>query len=586
VDLYSPITKQVYQFQGCFVHCHLPPQCKDAKRQHLEFDTATNIYNKSAAAVQKEHDKFCEFLFSKYSEDVKTIKFVYECDWKIFKKTDKRWKDFLESSNFNPRRPLHKLIPRIAMRSGLLEQYKLMWSKKNNPSECFRISDINAMYAHITLNYKFGVGKPIIIIGDELKHVVVKEKDLFYNDQKMKSGQIHCSIIAPQNEATPYLQFRVANKFNFNPVCRMCSVNLRTKCLHRLETSKAFTSIWTLIDVRKALRENYVITNIYEVHFFPVRKYLLRPFVQCLSSLRIQNSGGLDNLKTLDEKQTYCKMHNDKMQLPSSFALNENNVIRNDTKKALYKNLSNSFFGKFSQNLQNTKTEIVRSQHRLEEIASTYEIIDIYELTNSSLSVEYSRSDIRPNRKGNVYLGSEITAHARVLLFDYIRLLQAEKGITVYGCDTDCLFYSIDKDSIDPLKFSDLLGDFKSVLPSDCEIVSFHSLGCRNYSILFKDAENNLNNIIKVKGLSLKSKHLENPLSPQIYEEFLQANFENELKALTLPQIRKCKTKLSTHLETKLTTFEFKNHLFMKRFLNKTNRNYETLPYGFKEKPN
>ena len=62
VDLYSPETKTMTQYNGCEVHCHLPPECCNPLRKDLKFETTYNIYKKSAATADKELTKFKEFI--------------------------------------------------------------------------------------------------------------------------------------------------------------------------------------------------------------------------------------------------------------------------------------------------------------------------------------------------------------------------------------------------------------------------------------------------------------------------------------------------------------------------------------------
>jgi hypothetical protein len=324
-----------------------------------------------------------------------------------------------------------------------------------------------------------------------------------------------------------------------------------------------------------------LITNFYEIHFFRETKHILRPFVQSLSSARIKNSGGFEKLKTVEEKLAYCKFHNDKMDLPPNFQLTLDSVTSNPLKKSMYKDFSNAFFGKFSQHSKH-KTTLVYSQHQLEAIAAKKEILDFSEIDNN-LMVECEDFDLKPNLKTNLYIGAEITSQARVFTHDFLRLLQEQPGVKCYAVDTDCLMYSIPKNVPDPLPFSDALGDFKSMIPDNCEIVSYQSLGCRNYSFLYKDENNVLHSTIKVKGLSLKSAHLENPLSHEIYEDFIQSHFKKEIKSLTLGQIRLQSEKSKPGYKTKFQTFDFKNDLYMKRLiLDENDCRFPTKPYGFK----
>ena len=579
VDLYSPVTKTVTQYQGCEVHCHLPPECSKPNRANLQFETAKSLYGKSAAQVETEDLKFASLLLENFSEEVQTIDLVYECYWQNFKKTN-AWRNFVATSEVNVDRPLNRLVPRVAMRSGLLDIYNLRWLKSENISETFKVADINGLYASVCMTKQFPVGKFTTLIGSELKKVKIQNHQLFYNDLPLQSGSIHCTVKAPQSELTPFLQYRVSDKFNYLALCKLCARDNRQKCNHRSPKSKHFTSTWTILDINKALQENYIVIDIHEIHFFPETKFLLQNFVQCLTSFRLKNSGGLDHLTSEEEKQNYCERHNSNMNLPPCFALTRSNVKNNPSQKLFFKDMSNSLFGKFSQNSNHSKTEIVWSQHRLEEIVSQFNVIEIYNLSDSSVLVEYETTPNQPNLKSNIYIGSEINAHARIIIHDYIRLLQSA-GISVYAVDTDCLFYSVPENVQDPLKFTDSIGDFKSVIPKNCEVMSYHSLGCRNYSLLYKDANEKLHTITKVKGLSLTSSHLTHLINHQTYENYIEKHFQSEYESLILPQIRNITSKPSFHVTPQLKTFEFKNDLFLKRYVKKHDLDYKTYPYGF-----
>ncbi len=579
VDLYSPVTKTVTQYQGCEVHCHLPPECSKAARANLQFETAKSLYGKPAAQVETENKKFASQLLDNFPEEVKTIESVFECHWNKFKKTN-NWKNFVATSGINLDRPLHRLVPRTAMRSGLLDVYNLRWLKCENIGETFKVADINGLYASVCMTKAFPVDKFTTLIGSELQKVKIQHNQLFYNDLPLESGSIHCTVEAPQAELTPYLQYRVSDKFNYLALCKLCAKNNKQKCNHKSPKSKNFTSTWTILDINKALSENYKVKHIYEIHFFPETKFILQNFVQCLTSFRLQNSGGLDNLNSEEEKQSYCERHNSNMNLPACFALTRSNIKNNPSQKLFFKDMSNSLFGKFSQNSNVSKTEIVWSQHRLEELVSQFNVLEIYNLSETSVLVEYEAISSQPNLKSNVYIGADINAHARIIIFDYIRLLQSV-GICVYAVDTDCLFYSVPKNVKDPLKFSDSIGDFKSVIPKNCEVLSYHSLGCRNYSILYKDCEAKLHTITKVKGLSLTSSHMSQLIDHQTYERYIEKHFQSEYQSLVVPQIRNIASKPSFNVTPKLRTFEFKNDLFLKRYVKKHDLDYKTYPYGF-----
>ena len=200
--------------------------------------------------------------------------------------------------------------------------------------------------------------------------------------------------------------------------------------------------------------------------------------------------------------------------------------------------------------------------------------------------VEYELKELKPNFKGNIFIGAEITAQARIFMHDCLKMLQRTDGVKIFQIETDCLMYSIPKNVVDPLNFSDLIGDFKHVVPQDCEILSYFALGNKNYSLLYRDPSHKINTILKVKGLSLKSAHIEKLIDNQTYSDYIESHFNKELKNVTIPQLRQFKSKTSSFNETRFRTFEFRNDLYLKRHLKHEKDiqqiDYVTYPYGFK----
>ncbi len=586
VDLYCPVSKTITQLHGCCVHLHDLKDCEDPNRKKMAKHDLS-LYGKSKAQLDLCEEKMFNYVTSNFPDEVTSVDIIYECQWKKFKKESQAWKDFANSGLFVKNRPLHRLIPRIAMRSGLVDQYRLKWVKTENPNEIFKIADVNLLYSHIAIREKFPIGKPTVLIGQQVEQVQTSKSGIFVNGEKLLSGALHCSVLAPSKEDYPFLQFRISNKFSYLALCKTCAEKLSETCKHRSNNSRKFTSVWTIPDLNKALKENYIIHEIFEVIYFPERKHLLRTFVQALVSERLKNSGGLEHLLTKEEKEAYCSIHNTEMNLPENFQLTIDNVKNNPGQKQFYKDLLNSLYGKFSSNVEKKKTEIVRSQRQLENLAQNFDITELFPINDTNLLVEYEVNDLKPNFKGNIFIGSEITAHSRVYMHDYLRKLQATDGVKIFSIETDCIMYSIPKGVIDPLPFSDLVGNFKSVIPTNCEVLSYFALGSKNYSVLYKGSDNQLNTILKVKGLSLKSAHIENFLSTQTYNDYIESHFKNELKNITFPQLRKTFNKSCNQTETRFQTFEFRNDLYLKRYVNQgdpKSNHYHTLPFGYKNK--
>jgi hypothetical protein len=114
-------------------------------------------------------------------------------------------------------------------------------------------------------------------------------------------------------------------------------------------------------------------------------------------------------------------------------------------------------------------------------------------------------------------------------------------------------------------------------------ILSFHSLGNRNYNISYLDENGIIQNHTKVKGLSLTSHVLSNTLTPELFSEYVESSFQNYFKSTYLPQFRQSVSKLTKEPNCKLQSFQFSNELFVKRFvLDEIPYSYVTWPYGYK----
>lgn len=576
VDIYCPQTKEVIQMAGCRVHLHDENECKDEGRKKL----TKSIYGKTKTELDRSELQLRTLLDSDYQNEVSEYKTVYECNWNEFKKSES-YKKFICEAEYDRDRPLHRLIPRIAMRSGFSELFRLKWKTEDYPDEVFKIADINMLYSSIALKEKFGIGKPVTVIGKHLKKVEIIENFLTYEGKRILSGSVFCSMLAPSNEMFPFLPYRVSDKFNYVSVCRKCSENLTKKCRHKLIHSRQFTSVWTVPDINKALREGYQMLKIYELIFFPERRSILKMFVQAMLTERLKNSAP-DQMTNL-QKAEYCQRHNLKLELPEDLCLKPDQLCDNPTQKQFFKDALNSLYGKFSAKTISTKVELVRFQHRLEEIAHFNHIAEVYPINESNLMVEYETKDVKKNLKSNIYIGSEITAHARICMHDFIRALQKVPGAKIFQLETDCIMYSIPRNVIDPLPYSDLVGEFKNVVPVDCDIKSFFALGNKNYSVLYQEPNGSLKTILKVKGLSLTSSHITHPLTAKKFNQYIDSHFEAELKSHVIPQVRKFKSKSSVFNEPRFTTFEFKNDLYLKRYVKNIEGDYLTLPYGFCE---
>lgn len=583
-DLYSSVLKKVIQMYGCDSHYHIGPECT---LNVNKTDDSLNSKKIPFSNLKIKDDRDKKYLLENFANEITDYLVIYQCQWENFKRTDPNYILYkLITDLKNEKRPLHRLIPRSAVRAGLSDVYFLKWEKEIFPNENFFYSDVQGLYSNAAINYPYPIGKCDIIVGcDITKHITYNTNGFhYYKNLKLVCGAAQVRVRPPKNLKRPFLQYRIYDKFNFLTLCKICAINKSKKCRHKIRN--VLESSWMLSDLRKAVSLGYVIEVWHEIHFFPETDFILRDYSIFLYSEKIKHSGWPKNDMSVEEKEAYCKSINEAMQIPLNFQLNQANVLKNPALRQLAKSQLNNFYGKFSQNSNKTKTEFVRNQYKLEEIVSKNNILNLTNLRDDVLQVEYEPPFCSPNRRSNIYIGAQVNAYSREIIYDHMTTIEKAGG-TIYAVDVDGLFYSLPSNVTDPLKFSNICGDFKNMFDEHVEILAYYCLGTRNYSILYRDIDNTIKTMVKVKGLNLTSHCLNNTVNATTYKEFLQAHFENSVQQIIIPQEKYCIDKNTKQMVKKFQNFTFQNELFIKRYVpDKTvvkNARIETFPFGFKK---
>lgn len=573
VDLYSPISKQVYMFCGCIYHYHSLNVCLDKKR----IETASNSdFLKNFKTYEQEKDsqiKFQIFMRKNHPDKFSEIIYVYECEFKYFKENNSDYKTFLDSQlHCVLNRPLERLNLRVPQRQGFLETYSL-YAETTEKSQ-IRMGDINSFYSYLSTICFIPVGKPKILIGLDLNFITMSNNFLFYKDVELKYGFIFCTVLPPKNLPYPFLYYRLKNNESVLTLCRSCAELKKKICKHS-DKARAFTSIYTIREFLLSIKLGYVCLSIFELHYFEKAKPILQNYFSTMASMRFLNSC------TTSDKETYCNTINASLKLPSEFLLNPINVTNNEMKKNIYKLMLNSCLGKFSSNDNLGQTVIVSSQAQAEEIARKFEILEVEVLTEYSLQILYKKSPNKSQFSGfkNLYIGATITSEARIYL--YKKMLKLESlGCTILAADTDSLFY-LQPDFVsdfDTLNYGIELGQFKHIYGCANEIIQFYSLGNRNYSVLIKTEKDCFETIIKCKGVCLNTSFNLKKITLDVYKSFIESHFLNELKSIVLYQPVQKKVNLFLDKRTIIQKFTMCNEIFVKRIFYNQNK---SLPFGF-----
>ena len=96
------------------------------------------------------------------------------------------------------------------------------------------------------------------------------------------------------------------------------------------------------------------------------------------------------------------------------------------------------------------------------------------------VSVKANEQKLEVNRSQNVYIGSQITAYAREVMYRHLMEVLKVPNANVYQIECDSLFFSLPQNQMCPLICSPCLGDYKHLYQN---ISSFYSLGTKQYCV-------------------------------------------------------------------------------------------------------
>ena len=572
-DLYSPVTNEVFFFNGCYYHghfenCSINPNAK-ASTLHpfgLTYDEMNSNFFRKVEELMKNHPS------------ISTITIQWECHFKE-KLKNTTSKLFLEQ--FSPH-CLVRLKPRDTVRGAFSDVYALRWSKVLNTNEKFFCLDINGLYSYCAIKFKYMTGKFQTLIGSTLRDLEISGNEYFYKDQKVM-GAILLKILPPQTLFAPFLLYRKRDGTTVNSLCKTCSELQIKNCKHT-DDQRAFLGTYMISEVEFALTLGYKVLQIYEAHIYTSNDYILKDFVQKVNFYKTLSTNCFDKSMSNLEKKSYADFLNQKMELTDpKYRINCSNVEPNEARRNFYKLLSNALFGKFIQRSDNLEITFVKSQEELEDIYFSNRTIKDFICPYENICMLFLEKDVTklpPNRKQNVYIGSQITAFARQTIYQHLQTILSTKVCKVFQIECDSIYFSCPSDYPCPLPISHALGDFK--IEYSTNILNYHAFGPKHYCINFLNARNTIENICKYSGLSLKNQLNQSLITNETFEKYLNDFLLQTHSYMELYQTIKLKNFKNLTSQEKLQKFSFQNKVSKRRILDLNEKMYlTTYPYGF-----
>jgi len=576
VDAYSPVSKCVYQYNGCYTHKHERSLCLNQR-----------LVEKNAAECEKKRKAdrdINESLLQKFPMTVKSVSVMFECEWFQYKATHpEEMASFQRESGYSPNRSLTRLNSRASVRGGFLEVYKLKYlaSDKNEIS----FVDCNSLYSHIALTCNLPLGGFETLLSADLQNNVNLVNGMFfYQDQSMECDVAHVQVLCPANLKRPFLSFRVNDEYVFYANCHKCARQKLTKPCKHNDEDRSFQSTWTCRELAYACSKlKYKVLRWYEVHHFKESKPVLSDFVKIFASQKLKSSNILKGLSTETEREQYCKDMNEIMNFDNLLQLSPANCSDNVSSKNYFKNCLNSLFGRFSLHTEQVHHQFCRNLHEIQVIASnpTNTIVDLFSVGDDVIEVLYiNRPTVQANRRSNLYFTALINAQARIFIYDLSKQL-ADLGCDILSIDTDSICFAHCKNFKYPFSVNDAFGSFKHVLGTRTKIDAFYSMGVRSYIMVYTDSEGRQDYITKVKGMSLQSHNTSKSITPQLFCEFIEKRFDDEIASVFVPQSRARLNKQTKSFARLISAHEFSNELHVRRFILKNDCTYATYSYGY-----
>ena len=552
VDGYDPHTGTAYEFHGCYWHgCPTCFPVRDKQHYKLGEQTSRDLYEET---LKKE---------GILREQGYTVHVMWECEWRNMKKQDPELQTLVNSFGVVPR-----LQPRDAFFGGRTNAVKLHHVAQEG--EKIHYYDFTSLYPWTNKNCLYPVGHPEILFRPTS------------NDIHSYFGLIQCKILPPYELYHPVLPYRSGGKLTF-PLCRKCVEEQQPKplternyhCDHTDE-ERCLTGTWPNPELQEALRQGYIIQQVYEVWHFPVNSdSMFSSYINTFLKIKQEASGwpawtGNDPIKQQQYVQDYF--------IQEGIRLDIANIEKNPGKRSMAKLMLNSFWGKYGQQGNKSQVEAISSPTRLYQLLydDTRELQTLRVVNDEMVEVVYKHVEetcpVQVNI--NIFMACFTTCWARLKLYqEGLSQLQPEQ---VLYFDTDSIIFSQLPDQ-PTLPLGDYLGEFTSELSPDDHIVEFASAGPKNYGYRTKDGKVEC----KVRGFTLNTRGQE-----QLNFEILRNNVIDEATTpLDDPRVEQvhnphkiCRDVNNKQIETKEETKQYRV-VFDKRVVDTVS--FKSYPYGY-----
>ncbi|XP_061190613.1 uncharacterized protein LOC133198551 [Saccostrea echinata] len=478
VDGYVPPNAEhprgvAYEFHGCLYHaCPVCYKDRDAVLIPNSDQTASDFFT---LTEHKEH---------RLREEGFKVVTIWEHEFDALLVADDDAKSSVDSLEV-----VDRLYPRDSLMGGRTNGCVLYKRATRNTN--IKYVDFTSLYPFVNKTCRYPVGHPDIVTRD-------------FADLTTYFGLAKVKVLPPRDHFLPVLGYRTGGKLTF-PLCRTCvERQQQTPCVCN-DTQRALTGTYCTPELLKAIEKGYKILNIYEIyHWNETTQYdsstktggLFASYINMFLKIKQEASGRPAWVKTEADLERYIEMYEER----EGIRLDPNKIEVNAGLRSLAKLLLNSFWGKFGQHMNLTKTQFIHDSqaHVLfgQMTNPTVHIVDfnIVDDENLMLSTKRTSEEMCAPGHTNVFLASFTTCWARLKLYELLDQLQSR----VLHWDTDSVIYMTNEGKWEP-PVGDYLGELTNELEEGDWITEFVCNGPKNYAYQTHRGKR----VCKVKGFSL-----------------------------------------------------------------------------------
>ncbi len=427
-------------------------------------------------------------------------------------------------------------------------------------NEEIKYVDFTSLYPYVNKYMEYPVGHPEIILNN------FAPLDTYF-------GIVKLDIVPPRGLYHPVLPYRSNEKLKL-PLCRVCADEEVSQCKHTDE-ERCLSGTWCIPEVLKAIEKGYIVKNIYEIYHWPqTTKYdaskncsgLFSQYVNQFLKYKQEASGWPEECVDDKSKEKYISDY----LKNEGVLLDKDNICKNPGLRSLSKLMLNSFWGKFGQRSNMTKTKIFTAgdEAKFFQFVSDRSkvLVNFHILSENAIQLEYKEHSqhVTENFNTNVYIATFTTCWARLKLYSVLEKL--DRNVLYY--DTDSVVYVSDGIVSDP-PLGNYLGELTDELDGEY-ITEFVSGGPKNYAYRTSSGSET----VKVRGFTL---NFTNSLLINFnsIKELVVLNREKDITVTNPNKI--CRNKLKRKLYNKEESKKYKM-VYTKRVILP---NMDTIPYGF-----